>query len=152
MNYRGKTLVHPNGLCDADANTFHVTLPFESTRALCGVKCGFGGASSVLGELALKEDQQWPDVCGAICVHCVRMLKPGKQLWACAANRLVISTDGGRKHRAWVPDGITYVHADNELGAIEEWGRTTERNTKLVACGRVIGYHVEDTKGLILSV
>jgi hypothetical protein len=127
---------------------FHVITKLDRYRTMCGVR---GDKAPVMASLALLDDPDWIQVQGAICADCARMMKPGKTLWAVAVEKLVVTKTDGRSRRQWVPDGITYVHADDELKAIEEWSHNTERNTRLVACGRVIGYHVEDTNGLVLS-
>lgn len=98
--------------------------------------------------LAMRADPEWLDVEGAICVSCAKMLKPGKTIYAVAAEKFVKIDRNFR----WVPDGITYVHGNSEAHAKEQYIATAERNTRIVAIGRVIGYYVEDTKGNVLSL
>lgn len=54
---------------------------------------------------------------------------------------------------AWRPEEIVYVHGVDVANARFEYLRTNpDKGTRIVALGPVIGYHVEDSHGEILSV
>lgn len=56
----------------------------------------------------------------------------------------------GRSTFTWAPDGFTYTHANDVYEAARNLTVLRDRGTRVVAIGLVVGYHVEDSEGLIL--
>lgn len=51
----------------------------------------------------------------------------------------------------WTAGGIDYVHAYDEAEARKKYRDSDPRLTRIVACGRALGYFVHDNHGEILS-
>jgi hypothetical protein len=72
-----------------------------------------------------------------------------KVLYAVAAEKPVRH---GRKIVAWVPDGIIHCHATDEANArFVFFADPAYRHHRIVAVGPVVGYHVHDEHGEVLS-
>ena len=70
---------------------------------------------------------------------------PSRELYAIAAERPVYDSRG--KIDRWVPE-ITHVHAFDIVGAKHVFLQDiAHRMYRIVAVGRVIGFHVEDEHG-----
>lgn len=53
----------------------------------------------------------------------------------------------------WAPDGIEYTHAPNvHQVRLNFWATETRKNLRIAAIGHVLGFHVEDKDGMVLSV
>jgi hypothetical protein len=81
-------------------------------------------------------------------------VKDGKTLYAIAYERRVIYVKNGERRRRWVAE-VEYLHAENEGDARLQYFQSEAphvmQEVRIVGVAPVIGYHVNDNHGDVIS-
>jgi hypothetical protein len=81
-------------------------------------------------------------------------VRDGKILYAIAYERLTVYWKNGERRRRWEP-GIEYLHAVNDGDARYQYFNSelpeVMTETRIVGVAPVIGYHVHDNHGDVIS-